>query len=254
MRLVDVCVKRLTILAFMASIAVVVSSAGLAEAGHFSFFSRFFSCPCFGSLVGASSGFLPDHYDQRTGDFDPNSAGVFDDGADVVLTGWISKFGPATVEASAAWDWGTYLTNHPSALVYNMPITMPKQHQHAGCKSGDSVIANTHTFNATVKITNKDGHEIYADILGGMNNERLIFGVGGHDPICEDLSDFIPNGAGSAYDSSHNETENEVLINFMITGGTGKFSGATGNGVLQFVYDTMEPHNLLEAAIILNLD
>ena len=64
----------------------------------------------------------------------------------------------------------------------------------------------------------------------------------------------VIGGPPARYDIAHSETENEVLINFVITGGTGKFLGATGSGVLQFVYDTMEPHNLLEAGIILNLD
>ncbi len=117
-----------------------------------------------------------------------------------------------------------------------------------------------HTFTATVKITDKSGDEINADILGGVNNERAIFAVTGHVPSCTS----IPAARGGpgvvisvpppGYDIAHSETENEVLINFLITGGTGKFLGATGSGVLQFVYDTMEPHNLLEAGIILNLD
>ena len=133
---------------------------------------------------------------------------------------------------------------------------MPKEHQHAKCTTD---FGGTHTFTATVKITDKKGDEINADILGGVNNERLVFSVAAHVPTCTSIpaatgGPGVLSGGAPNYDSVHSETENEVLINFRITGGTGKFSGATGSGVLQFVYDTMEPHNLLEAGIILNLD
>jgi len=250
MKALDKCINKQTILAFVTMMAVLVVSAGPAQAG-------LAGNEGLTRLVGAPSGFLPDHYDQRSGTFDDDSTGFFDDGADVVLTGTIPGIGKATVEASAAWDFSTYSSNHPSAAVYNKAITMPKKHQHAGCQTSFGVLP--HTFTATVKITDKKGDEINADILGGVNNERLIFAVVGHVPTCTS----IPPASGGpgvvisgapAYDFGHDETENEVLINFRITGGTGKFSGATGSGVLQFVYDTMEPHNLLEAGIILNLD
>ncbi len=251
MKALNKCINKQTILAFVTMMAVLVVSAGPAEAGVT-------GNQGLTRLVGAPGGFLPDHYDQRGGSFDSDSAGVFDDGADVVLTGTIPGIGKATVEASAAWDFGTYLSNHPSAAVYNKAITMPKEHKHAKCTTD---FGATHTFTATVKITDKSGNEINANILGGVNNERLIFSVTGHVPKCEDIPaarggpGVVISGAPD-YDIGHSETENEVLINFRITtvGGTGKFLGATGSGVLQFVYDTMEPHNLVEAGIILNLD
>jgi hypothetical protein len=235
-------IEKLATLVIVTMMAAVLF-AGLAEAGVTG--NRGLS-----RLVAAPSGFLPDHYDQRSGTFDPDSAGTFDDGADVVLTGKIPGIGKATVEASAAWDWGTYLSNHPSAAVYNKAITMPKDHQHANCKI---TVATTHTFTAMVKITDEDGDEINADIIGGVNNERLIVSAPAHSPDCA-IAGGTFDGRPNNYDAVHSETENEVLINFSITDGTGKFEGATGGGVLQFVYDTMEPHNLLEAGIILNLD
>ncbi len=252
MKALNKCINKQTILAFVTMMAVLVVSAGPAEAG-------LTGNQGLTRLVGAPSGFLPDHYDQRGGSFDADSAGVFDDGANVVLTGTIPGIGKATVEASAAWDFGTYLPNkHPSAAVYNKAITMPKQHQHADCQTSFGVLP--HTFTATVKITDKKGDEITAVILGGVNNERLAFDAPAHDPTCVNIA-TANGGPGTvigtpppAYDGVHDETENEVLINFRITGGTGKFSGASGSGVLQFVYDTMEPHTLLEAGIILNLD
>ncbi len=55
-------------------------------------------------LTGDPSTFLPDHYDQRFGVFDPDSSGTFDDGADTLLFGEIDDLGDVTVESSAAWD------------------------------------------------------------------------------------------------------------------------------------------------------
>ena len=205
--------------------------------------------PAFGKLKQGTDYFLVAHFDQRSGTFDPDSAGIFDDGADVKFVGDIKKLKggkKATVEASAVWNWGTYLPNHPSALVYNKPITMPDDHKHAGCTI---VSGGTHTFTGMVKITTKKKGEIHAKVMGGDNNERHLFSAGAHSPGC-DASGGSPF-SGSGFDATHNETENEVLINFEITGGTDKFAGATGNGDLQFTYNTKEPHELLSAAIIL---
>ncbi len=101
MKALDKCINKQTILAFVTMMTVLVMSAGPAEAG-------LTGNQGLTRLVGAPSGFLPDHYDQRGGTFDSDSAGVFDDGADVVLTGTIPGIGKAIVEASAAWDFGTY--------------------------------------------------------------------------------------------------------------------------------------------------
>ncbi len=202
----------------------------------------------YADLEGDAS-WLVAHYDDR--------AGVFNDGADVHLSGKLPahKFsglptiGEFTVDASAAWDWTVYASGHPSALIYNTPVTMAQDHQHANCRI---VGSGTHTFTATMTIDTERG-DINADILGGANNERLVFPSSGHVPICTDIPDGTVIGdSPPAYDGTHNETENEVLINFVITGGTEDFDGIEGRGVLQFVYNTMEPHDLLEASIILN--
>ena len=100
MKALHKCINKQTILAFVTIMTVLVVSAGPAEAD-------LTGNQGLTRLVGAPSGFLPDHYDQRGGSFDADSAGVFDDGADVVLTGTIPGIGKATVEASAAWDFGT---------------------------------------------------------------------------------------------------------------------------------------------------
>ena len=65
--------------------------------------------------------------------------------------------------------------------------------------------------------------------------------VGGHPPP-------------GVFTFTHDDTNNTVQTALEITGGTGKFAGATGTGVLVFRYDTFEPHNLLHAHIVLELD
>ena len=99
-------------------------------------------------------------------------------------------------------------------------------------------------------ITTEDGDTITADIVGGSNTERLIFDGAGHVPDCDTIGG---TPVGPPYDSDHDETENVVTLVFVITGGTGELAGSTGNGVLTYTYNTKEPHELLEAGILLNL-
>ena len=172
--------------------------------------------------------------------------------------------GEFTVEASAAWDWTKWTPEHPSAPVYagfsvytgldNDPISMPPLHQHANCRTGNP-LGTEHDFDATVTITTTEHGVINADIVGGINIERLIEEVGGHDPICADIGGTAIGGSPPAYDGTHSESENEVLIYFEFDGNdnTCGYVGVSGGGVLQFVYNTAEPHDLLEASIILDL-
>ncbi len=227
--------KQLTklVVVAVAGVGLLFALAAVGEATHV---SKHFSA------LSGDANWLVAHFDNRDG--------VFDDGGDVKLTGHM--FGrKITVEASAAWDWNVYTDPHPSALVYNTAKTMPQLHQHAGCRTGDA--GEDHTFTATVTISIKGG-TISGDVLGGANNERLSFSAAGHVPNCADIGGTAIGGSPPAYDGTHTETENEVLVNFKITGGTGKFAGAAGRGVLQFVYNTAEPHELLEAFLTVNLD
>lgn len=137
--------------------------------------------------------------------------------------------------------------------MYNEPISMPPLHQHANCRTGDPEGAE-HEFDATVTITTEHG-VINADIVGGVNIERLIIPSTGHIPICADIGGTAIGGSPPAYDGAHSETENEVLIYFEFDGleNTCPYETVDGSGVLQFVYNTLEPHDLLEASILLDL-
>lgn len=96
---------------------------------------------------------------------------------------------------------------------------------------------------------------INADIVGGVNIERLIFPSTGHTPICEDIGGTAIGGSPPAYDGAHSETENEVLIyfEFDVSDNACPYVDVFGGGVLQFVYNTLEPHELIEASILLDL-
>ncbi|MCH7923538.1 MAG: hypothetical protein IH975_10975 [Nitrospinae bacterium] len=191
------------------------------------------------------------HYDNRTGDF--SGAPVFEDSGETKFRGKIGGVGKATVEQSAAWTWTTYQQDGAGrcALVYDItnPRTLERIHTHQGVTtdpngndiSGDLPITpgdfGTHEFTGTVKITKKSGATINGEILGGTNCEVKIF------PIDEPLHDAPP------WDFDHSDTRNTVTTVFKITGGTKKFAGIKGDGVLVFTYDTDEPHTLLDAHI-----
>ncbi|MCH6567968.1 MAG: hypothetical protein IH801_06340, partial [Nitrospinae bacterium] len=83
----------------------------------------------------------------------------------------------------------------------------------------------------------KSGATINGEILGGTNCEVKIF------PVDEPLHTAFP------WNFDHSDTINTVTTVFKITGGTKRFSGVKGDGVLVFTYDTDEPHTLLDAHI-----
>ncbi len=124
---------------------------------------------------------------------------------------------------------------------------MPDDHKHAGCTV---VGGGSHTFTATVTITTEDGDTVTADVVGGSNTERPGPGSPGHVPDCDTIGG---TPVGPPYDSAHIETENTVTLVFVITGGTGELAGSTGDGVLVYTYNTREPHELVNAGILLNL-
>jgi hypothetical protein len=220
------------------TVATVLASAG--EAGS----------PAFGKLE-AKGNFLPHHYDNRAGQF--TGAAEFDDSAEVSLQGEIGGIGPATVVQSAAWTSTTSDVSHPCSLVYNTPKGLKTIHTHAGvttdghgtvpanildCGVQDCGAQSDHTFTATVTITAVNGSTINARILGGANCTVGNISTAGH----------------GIYSSAHDDVVNRVTTVFEITGGTGQFAGARGDGVLVFTYDTSESHNLHDASIIVNLE
>ena len=97
----------------------------------------------------------------------------------------------------------------------------------------------THTFTGTFKITQKGGDTITGIVKGGTNCEVAAFEtVDGHPPV-------------GVYDFTHDDTNLTVQTALEITGGTGKFAGVIGTGVLVFSYVSFEPHGLLHASITL---
>ncbi len=232
----------------------------------------------FGTLEGPNgpASWLVHHYDNRTGDV--TSGPAFTDSAEVKFVGTIAGIGKATVEQSAAWTFTTFgaAGAGPCALVYpsTNPRTLVRIHKHQKVSTEDvsgpltlipgsavndpggltefpfsiagdgasSLVVGTHTFTGTFKVTDDDGNTITGIVEGGTNCEVAVFTtVGGHPPV-------------GVFDFDHSDTNNTVQTALEITGGTGRFSGATGTGVLVFSYDTFEPHNLLHAHIVLELD
>ncbi len=158
--------------------------------------------------------------------------------------GEIEGIGKATVEVSACWDWGRgrpagesnqlHTGDHRGALVVT---TSQDFIDNKLDTEGDGA----YTADATVTITDKKGDQLFGSIVGGSVYELVI-----HSP-----------GPGS---------DNEWVINFEITGGTGKFAGATGTGIYRMVWDSNkesgayldsgygDPARFLEQEIFLHLD
>ena len=163
----------------------------------------------------ASGIWLPHHYDNRGGQFDDfvgtppdtSNASAFNDSAEVEFDGNIGGIGRATVEQSAAWTWSTYnlgIGGGLCAFAYDTSIDLVQIHTHAGVTTdpndglgggvdsditgslllvtADVTNLGTHTFGATVLITDAFGDTIDADVLGGTNCEV--------DP---DFPDGLPN-------------------------------------------------------------
>jgi len=230
----------------------------------------------FGRLKAPKDGiWLIDHYDNRTGQVTGGPA--FDDSAETIFRGRIGGVGRATVKQSAAWTFTTFAAAGagPCALVYDStnPRTLVRIHTHQGVStenvSGPLTLIDgsavndpggitefpfaadgkgadfgtsglnvgTHTFTGIIKITKKSGATINGIILGGTNCEVKVFTTeGGHPPA-------------GVFDFTHSDTHNTVTTVFKITGGTKRFSGLKGDGVLVYTYDTFEPHTLLDAHI-----
>ncbi len=130
-------------------------------------------------------------------------------GADATLLAQIGGIGNSVVNFSASWDWSTYDgIDHPCALV-----------EKVGHTFAFDVIPGANQFmpwssTAMVTITHKSGAVITAKVTGGSVCEVAVPG---------------PSGGGS---------NNEWNINFEVTAGTKRFSGATGTGTIHFFFDS----------------
>ena len=204
------------------------------------------------------------HYDNRTGQV--TDGPDFDDSGEVKFRGRL-KGRRVTVEQSAAWTFNSYRIEGgtggagPCAVVYDTSRVLVQIHTHQGVStenvSGPLTVIDgaefpfdadgvgsdtpldvgTHTFTGTIKIATKNGWTINGIILGGYNCEVKVFEtVDGHPPA-------------GVFDFTHTDTHNTVTTVFKITGGTKRFAGVKGDGVLSFTYDTFEPHTLLDAHI-----
>ena len=231
----------------------------------------------FGQLVNPGPGlgsWLPDHYDNRSGQVMGGPA--FDDSAEVIFVGEIAGIGKVTVEQSAAWTFTTFRADGagPCGLVYDSARTLVRIHTHAGTStenvsgpltlipgssvndpggisafpfSAAGVGANglnvgTHTFTGTFTVTRKDGSTITGIVEGGSACVVAVFStVGGHPPA-------------GVFDFTHIDSIVTVQTALEIMDGTGKFAGASGTGVLVYSHDIFEPHGLLNAHIVLELD
>ncbi len=221
----------------------------------------------FGQLFNPGPGpgsWLPDHYDNRNGQVIGGPA--FDDSAEVIFVGKIGGIGKVTVEQSAAWTFTTLTAGAAlCGLVYDSARTLVRIHTHAGVSTEDvtgpltlipgsafpfsaaGVGANglnvgTHTFTGTFTVTRKDGATITGIVEGGSACVVALFStVDGHPPT-------------GVFDFTHNDAIVTVQTALEITDGTGEFAGASGTGVLVFSHDIFEPHGLLNAHIVLELD
>ena len=85
---------------------------------------------------------------------------------------------------------------------------------------------------------------------------RTITGIveGGSICIVDAFTTLGGHPPAGVFDFTHNDFDLTVQTALEITGGTGRFAGASGTGVLVYNFDTFDPHGLLDAHIVLDLD
>lgn len=119
----------------------------------------------------------------------------------------IEGIGMATVNIDASWQWspGPYSADHPCALVNQTPQVLLDLL---------AVPIGPRTYTATVTITSKKGDMLVGNISGGSVCEVVVFGPG--------------------------QSINQWLVAFEIDGAasTGKFAGDSGQGLIDFKYDS----------------
>jgi hypothetical protein len=132
----------------------------------------------------------------------------------------IEGIGKATVRTDASWQWlpGPYSADHPCALVNQTPQVLP------------DLISSNPAFNysATVTITSKKGDQLVGNVSGGSVCEIVVFGPA--------------------------SSINQWLVAFEIDGAasTGKFAGDSGQGVVDFKFDSSTPEFVQPFQISLN--
>ncbi len=122
-------------------------------------------------------------------------------------TGKIPRIGKAKVSTSASWDWSVYSNSHPCALVNT------DSHAFSTGLTGPFTTDATVTIERLKKGLADPGNKIDAVIKGGS--------------VCE-----VEVNVAQAC------TTNEGVVNFEITGGTGKFATASGTGMLHTLINT----------------
>ena len=253
---------RLSTLSLTLAIAVItLSYANLSSAetpGNIGFGRLFNPGPGPGSWIS-------NHYSNLAGQVDGGP--VNDDSAEVIFVGTIAGIGKVTVEQSAMWTFATLGAEGAAlcGLVYDLAKPLVRIHTHVGVTTQDVTAPLTlipggefpfsatgvgfdgldvgaHMITATFTVTREDGATITGIVEGGSICVVDVFEtVGGHSPA-------------GLYDFTHNDLDLTVQTALEITGGTGGFAGASGTGVLVFSFDTFDPHGLLDAHIVLDLD
>ena len=139
-------------------------------------------------------------------------------------TGKIPRVGKARVSTSSSWDWGTFSSSHPCALVNT------DSHAFSTGTAGPFTTDSTVTIERLRKGLADPGNKIDAVIKGGS--------------ICQ-----VEVNVAQAC------TTDEGVVNFEITGGTGKFATATGSGMLHTMINTCGSAPLLTLSeIVMQLD
>ena len=139
-------------------------------------------------------------------------------------TGKVPRVGKAMVSTSSSWDWGTYSSSHPCALVNT------DSHAFSTGTAGPFTTDATVTIERLKKGVADPGNKIDAVVKGGS--------------ICE-----VEVNVAQAC------TTNEGVVNFEITGGTGKFAAATGTGMLHTMINNCGSAPLLTLSeIVLQLN
>jgi hypothetical protein len=224
----------------------------------------------FGKLFNPGPGpgsWLVNHYDNLSGQVTGGPA--FDEGDEVIFVGTIAGIGKVTVEQSAAFTFATAGAEGAAlcGLVYdsNNPRTLVRIHTHEGVTtenvSGPSTLVpdgefpfsaagagsgslnvGAHTFIGTFTVTQEDGATITGIVEGGsICIVETFFTEFGHPPA-------------GVFDFPHDDFDVTVQTALEIMDGTGEFAGASGTGVLVYSFDTFDPHGLLDAHIVLDLD
>ena len=239
----------------------------------------------FGRLFNPGPGpgsWITNHYSNLTGQV--INGPVNDDSAEVIFVGTIAGIGKVTVEQSAAFTFATFGAEGAAlcGLVYdsNNPRTLVRIHTHARVSTQDvtapltlipgsfvndpggttefpftadgkganflttGLDVGTHTLTGTFTVTRENGATITGIVEGGsICIVATFFTAGGHTPGIYDVPAV-----------GHDDFDLTVQTALEITGGTGRFAGASGTGVLVYSFDTFDPHGLLNAHIVLDLD